>query len=414
MSPIFITPNGHPNLLCILHSCRIVEMGTITCPNIPRWFHKSIKGDQSLATELRVRASMELVQNREYYEKFHLGDRLHLVSDKYDVAVRDCITNYAFSSAWTVHACASVISRSIKSVYPPVNGILDPSVSVLNAVFPPRALKSRHTVTLMWSSCSLSKPSGNWYPDHFVPLLPNDTNSTVIDLSSNVDFPPLSKSRPSQSPPAKSPTSFQASPVSSPAKSPPAPSFQASPVSSPAKSPPAPSFQTSPVSSPAKSSESSSDNPLDFPYSNPPTHSLHGKFLDNGDVLELVLERGDREVFSGGVPEGIKENVFFVVDCGDLNGKSKFVDDCGVWQSKKNSTKTVDFLLTNSGSLEVLYKKNQLLCKFVKKQYIPLSPQPSSSEIVRMKRYYSVSATNSNFKRRVSWFENIPGILWHR
>ena len=26
-----------------------------------------------------------------------------------------------------------------------------------------------------------------------------------------------------------------------------------------------------------------------------------------------------------------------------------------------------------------------------------------------MKRYYSVSATNSNFKRRVSWFENIPG-----
>ena len=26
-----------------------------------------------------------------------------------------------------------------------------------------------------------------------------------------------------------------------------------------------------------------------------------------------------------------------------------------------------------------------------------------------MKRYYSVSSTNSNFKRRVSWFENIPG-----
>lgn len=41
MSPIIITPNGHPNLLCILHSCRIVEMGTITCPNIQRCFHKS-------------------------------------------------------------------------------------------------------------------------------------------------------------------------------------------------------------------------------------------------------------------------------------------------------------------------------------------------------------------------------------
>ena len=46
------------------------------------------------------------------------------------------LKNNAFSSALTVHACASVISRSIKSVYPPVNGILDPSVSILNALFP--------------------------------------------------------------------------------------------------------------------------------------------------------------------------------------------------------------------------------------------------------------------------------------
>ena len=149
-----------------------------------------------------------------------------------------------------VHAFASVISRSLKSVYPQVNGILDPCVSDLNAVFPPRALISRHTVTLMWSSCFLLQPSGNWYPDHFVSLLPKHTNDTVNDLSSEVDFPSLIKSPPAQSPPA---SSFQASPVSSPAKFQPASSFQASPVSSPAKSPPATSFQASQVSSPSQS-----------------------------------------------------------------------------------------------------------------------------------------------------------------
>ena len=55
--------------------------------------------------------------------------------------------------------------------------------------------------------------------------------------------------------------------------------------------------------------------------------------------LSLGL-RGDGEVFSGGV---------FVIDYGDLNRKSIFVDDCGVWQSKsknknkKTSRKTVNF-----------------------------------------------------------------------
>lgn len=49
-----------------------------------------------LQQKLRVRTSMELVQNREYYEKFDLGKRLHLVSDSFDVAVRDSVANIAF------------------------------------------------------------------------------------------------------------------------------------------------------------------------------------------------------------------------------------------------------------------------------------------------------------------------------
>ena len=61
MSPIFITPNGHPNLLCILHSCRIVEMGTITCPNIPRWFHKSTDCPKVHPSILLVKLLQKLV-----------------------------------------------------------------------------------------------------------------------------------------------------------------------------------------------------------------------------------------------------------------------------------------------------------------------------------------------------------------
>ncbi|MES1921772.1 hypothetical protein MHBO_003303 [Bonamia ostreae] len=224
-----------------------------------------------------------------------------------------------------MHACASVISRSIKSVYPPVNGILDLSVSILNTVFPPRGLKSRHTVTLLWFNCSLSHIPGKWSPNHFVPLLSNDQNVPVVDLTSELDFPPLAKSN-SKSCPVKSASvpnqtsSSQNSGVSKPdLNSGPSSSF--SPISSPVKSASVPNKNSSPqaitvdsspqaspplsLNPPSSSSElheitsvsciSSSDIPLDVPYSNPPSHSLHGKFLENKTVSELVKER--KEVF---------------------------------------------------------------------------------------------------------------------
>ena len=57
------------------------------------------------------------------------------------------------------------------------------------------------------------------------------------------------------------------------------------------------------------------------------------EILGKWGCTRLSLGRGDKKVFLGGVPDGVKEN-FFVVECGDLNGKSKFVDIVGFGSSK--------------------------------------------------------------------------------
>ena len=58
---------------------------------------------------------------------------------------------------------------------------------------------------------------------------------------------------------------------------------------------------------------------------------------------------------------------FFVVDCGDLNGKSKFVDIVGF-----GSSKTVVFFVDDKFGQFGSALQKKLQCKFVKKQYILL------------------------------------------
>ena len=111
----------------------------------------------------------------------------------YKVVVRDCVANYAFSSSWTVHACASLISTSIKSVYPPVNGILDSSFSIPNSVFPPRVLKSRHSyVVQLLPLMSKQKVTGlqislspivQWHQCHCQPIIRGWLNPTQLHAS---------------------------------------------------------------------------------------------------------------------------------------------------------------------------------------------------------------------------------------
>lgn len=126
--------------------------------------------------------------------------------------------------------------------------------------------------------------------------------------------------------------------------------------------------------------------------------------MTNEEVLEVIknetIEKHEK------VPPGLKEHVFFVLNRSlEKEGKRKFVDDCGSWRGI--SMKTIEYL-ANQGFLETLYKKKGIYCRSVKRTQVPLDPQPETSEIYTMKRYYTKFVTSPNYQRRITWFEQMP------
>jgi hypothetical protein len=56
----------------------------------------------------------------------------------------------------------------------------------------------------------------------------------------------------------------------------------------------------------------------------------------------------------------------------------------------------------------VLGKLTGQYCQIVKKDRVPLVPQPSEDDIVVLKRYYQVLKRSKDYKRRVAWIEKFP------
>ena len=141
-------------------------------------------------------------------------------------------------------------------------------------------------------------------------------------------------------------------------------------------------------------------------------HKLDGKFLQLDKIIEVLTS--DIESHSE-VPRTVKENVYFLVDHNaNLNRKAnakymKFWDNCGTWDTKSTSTKTTYFVRQNGGNLSFCVKKKDLYCKEIKKEFIPLDPQPDDTHIFILKRYYATLKRDNNYKKRISWFETMPG-----
>ena len=72
------------------------------------------------------------------------------------------------------------------------------------------------------------------------------------------------------------------------------------------------------------------------------------------------------------------------------------------------STKTIYFV-KQGDALDSCVKKNGLYCKEIKKEFVPLEPQPTDSTVFVLKRYYASLKLDSSYKKRISWFEKIPG-----
>jgi hypothetical protein len=85
----------------------------------------AVYSDEDLAVkEMRTRITIELAMNEEWYrDQYNLLD---FVSPSISEEVLNACKNGSYASAWSIAAAAAtVLYRELRSIYPPVNGVLN-------------------------------------------------------------------------------------------------------------------------------------------------------------------------------------------------------------------------------------------------------------------------------------------------
>ncbi|KAL8578090.1 hypothetical protein ACOMHN_055410 [Nucella lapillus] len=405
----------------------------------------ALVGSERLAVELRVRCCIEMVVYDSFYRWQENFTDLQRCAPEYQESCVNCATPGEDSSVWTLSALATVVRRNIESVYPSVNGKIDPAISILNTVFPPRGkVDDGENLKIFWGGPKKGDlPPGSWVPEVFVPL---------------VDLPSVPNS-----PAAVSPF-LTPSRVSGRVRKP---------------TPKVLAITNKKIKTEMKVVvEDSVDDAGDADFKMPSDFTLEPT---NEDVLEQkyqldkidmnwmdkyshVAERSKplkgtaflpaQEVFNElisskdvcpSIPSGRKEDVYFLVD-NSRNLKYKhrrnyFQDDCGRYDQRSGTTCKSYYILLTSNMLQQLMKDKGLYCKESRRvaatensspqggrgrprslsrgrsaggaeqkvtKWIPMEPQPQDKDVMVLHRYYSSLDCDPTYKRRISWFSNLP------
>ncbi len=393
--------------------------------------------------ELRVRAAIDIVTQREFHKELYKSSGLTLVCPDYRNAVQSAVRSGDYASCWHIQACANVLRIPIESVYPPVNGLQDKTHKLLSRVFKPQSMKARTPLMIMWShGAGVGAVADNqtWLPNHFVPLIEHLTpvETTPVPSTQKVSYTSLlDDAHPIRE-------ESNRSPISTPCA---ADSFildasrpgntsisldvdldedQSSSTSNrsvraaegrPTASPVYPLHATKPRRSSAADATLDS-TAQDGETSGPPEGACplpNANFLDVSAVIDKILTAPSDLPQS--IPVGTKENVYILIDntpnrqrrnTGKM--RSDFSDDCGAWDTKGTSPKTVYF--GEGRQRRKLFVKDGQYCveKQVNKKriYVPLDPQPRPEELLEIQRHYATLKTSSAYRRRVTWINSLP------
>lgn len=418
---------------------------------------KALVGHENLATELRTRTAVEMVKQSDWYRKQHKDDQVNLVSPDYTDAVVDCAGG-GYSSAWTLHAAATVIQRPIVSMYPPLNGLGDNCVRILNCTFQPRlSAGKKEAIHILWSSLEMPREGHIWTPCHFVPLLqepvltvtlvhqdePEEWPELPVKQSNSVtpepkhiakrrlDYSntPTTSTQPSESHAAPEEEPKRESPISgntdllrsTPKTLPPNSPLNNSPpdllcdLSTFPKTPPLTDTSTDSYEGSDAANTPPSDTHLDTTTESKGTQLPSNKFMEPIDAIKTLL---NAKSVVDSIPVGKKDNVYLILQNEDniqrrkCGVHSQFADDSGSWRKQCGSTPVAYYTWIDGKMMSVVLKNGQYCLKRQEnkcKVYKPLTPQPAEDMILQMHRYYCV-LDNSNYKRRITWMAKIPHI----
>ena len=143
---------------------------------------------------------------------------------------------------------------------------------------------------------------------------------------------------------------------------------------------------------------------------------LKDSFLERLHLIELLTTE---QQMTEGIPEGTKENEFYIINNAanllrrKYNKFSLFVDDCGAWAGgPTNLTLFVwdDGILTRVTMKDSLY--GTTCAKRVKGGrhvvFTALSRQPLPHEVIHLHKAYAKHKRDESYRRRISWTDDKP------
>ena len=136
-------------------------------------------GDESLATELRFKTCLEMFLNKENIQQHKDRASFSCLSPTYDTALKECARPRQYSCVWTILALSNIINVPMEILYPCVNGTQDLAFQKFNLKTSPEDPISDTAIKIMWTSTMPPKPNKQWTPNHFVPVVPSKSTSSV-------------------------------------------------------------------------------------------------------------------------------------------------------------------------------------------------------------------------------------------
>jgi hypothetical protein len=262
----------------------------------------------------------------------------------------------------------------------------------------------------MWNRDGHHNPNPMWTRNQFVPLIPIPATISTVP-----SYAAVMKSQP---PPSKPNISQQTSvPTTHTSNS----TERIEPTSSdtvpdqPSPPPPSPPIEIDDDDVSIYPKSSTHNLPVsDANISIPNTYPLpNGTTQNAAQLLTVVLD----QVVSS-IPKGYKDNLFCALNNENnilrrQNSKfGSYADDCGAWDTHSGRSNKPDFILLPGNVLKrtVLKNGSYRYCTETKSKnkqiYTPLNPQPDT--VVTLNRYYSSLKRDKSYKKRISWFSNIP------
>lgn len=347
-------------------------------------------GSQDHHFYLRLLTAMELIENKDSYDS---PTRFDFLLPSYDQIVQNATKCYVQSDMVHMYALSAALSEVIQSYMPPTS-VIDmgnPYTKLVAGrnVYP--AGQARFTI--MWTMMSNITNVSDFIPNHFVYLAKTSSHCQPESGTTNAPVEVASDCYSDDgSVPAALSTSYEK--------------------------------DVEPSSSDEGNEvlQSSADQTLDITASSssPMVDGLYplpdNAGLSTSAVLQL-LQRCPSDVhIVDRIPLGLKNNVYCLVNNKNnverlINGKNNvFDDDCGVWKSKGARKNTIPYLVEKDQPLKRLFLANSQYCREVqvrgKREYIPYDPQPDTSSVVTIVRYYATLSASDTYKRRISYLSD--------